>query len=428
METKANYLLIGAFTLFGIILGFGFLLWLAKVEVDRQYAYYDVLFDNVSGLNQAGDVRYNGLAVGQVVDLELDPQDPSQVRVRLEVAAETPVKTDTVATLQSFGVTGVSFVGLSGGSPGAEVLAQNSVIRSEKSAFQSVLDGAPELLQKSVLLLEDINQVVNAANRDAVGQILENLAAASGRLDRSLADFETLSADLSGAAGTVVRFSERLEGLSETAETTLTTATDTLTAARDAIGQTEGVITRAQDTLTSMNAAFASANTLITGDLAEFIRQGTVTAAHIDTTLTTLEPRMTDTLQTAVRTLSQAEQTFASADRVLTEDLGTILTDARRAVNAFRTTVENASGDITSITGEVLAASTSASNFMGTLEAIVVQNQRQLSSFLRVGLPEFLRLTEEARILVSDLDRFVERAQRDPARFFLGTQGSEFRR
>lgn len=428
METKANYLLIGAFTLFGIILGFGFLLWLAKIEVDRQYAYYDVLFDNVSGLSDAGDVRYNGLAVGQVIDLALDPDDPSQVRVRLEVAAETPVKTDTIATLQSFGVTGVSFVGLSGGSPDAAFLPQNSRIRSEKSAFQSVLDGAPELLQKSVLLLEDINQIVNAENRAAVGQILDNLASASGRLDRSLEDFETLSGDLSIAAGEVSGFAGRLTALSDTAETTLATATDTLTSAKDAIARSEGMIDTATGTLTRMDAALESANTLIEGDLTAFVRQGTATAANIETTLKTLEPQMADTLKTAARTLTEAEQTFASANQVLTEDIGTILADASRAVNAFKTTVEGASGDITSITDEVLAAATSASNFMGTLEAVVVQNRRQLSSFLRVGLPEFLRLTEEARILVSDLDRFVEQAQRDPARFFLGTQGSEFRR
>ena len=118
METRANYVLIGVFTLVGALGAFFFLLWLAKVEVNRQYAYYDVLFDNVAGLGTAGSVRYNGLPVGQVVELELDETDPSKVRVRVEIDADTPVKTDTVAQLQSQGVTGVSYVALSGGSPG----------------------------------------------------------------------------------------------------------------------------------------------------------------------------------------------------------------------------------------------------------------------------------------------------------------------
>ena len=98
METRANYILIGAFTLFGIFASFGFMLWLAKLDVEKQYAYYDVLFDNVSGLSMAGGVRFNGLPVGQVVGLALDDEDPSKVRVRLEVDAKTPISTETTAT------------------------------------------------------------------------------------------------------------------------------------------------------------------------------------------------------------------------------------------------------------------------------------------------------------------------------------------
>ena len=82
METKANFVLIGAFTLAGIIGALAFLLWLAKVQVDRQYAYYEVLFDSVSGLSEAAGVDYNGLPVGQVVSLKIDPENPSAGYVR----------------------------------------------------------------------------------------------------------------------------------------------------------------------------------------------------------------------------------------------------------------------------------------------------------------------------------------------------------
>ena len=428
METKANYILIGAFTLIGILVGFGFILWLAKVEVDRQYAYYDVLFDNVSGLSEAGDVRYNGLPVGQVVDLRLAPRDPSKVRVRIEVGAETPVKTDTVATLQSLGVTGVSFVALSGGSPEAENLPEGETIRSETSALQSVLQGAPELLQKALLLLEDINDVVNPDNRAALSDILNNLASASGRLDRTLEDFETLSDDLGTAAREVAGFAGRLTELSDNAETTMTVATDTLEAARGAIDRSGTVIETADETLKSMNTAFNSANEFISGDLAEFARQGTATASSLDRAVTSLEPELTETLQTARNSMGEAERMFASANQIMEEDFDPILSDARRAVNTFTDTIDGASEDIDAISDEVLKASQSAANFTGMLEAVLAENRRQVAAFLRVGLPEFLRLTEEARLLVSKLERFVDRAERDPARFLLGTQGSEFSR
>ena len=75
METRANYILIGAFTIAGLLATFGFLLWLANAEVNRQYTYYDMLFESVSGLGTASDVRFNGLPVGQVVALDLDVED-----------------------------------------------------------------------------------------------------------------------------------------------------------------------------------------------------------------------------------------------------------------------------------------------------------------------------------------------------------------
>lgn len=428
METKANYVLIGAFTLAGIIGALAFLLWLGKVQVDRQYAYYEVLFDSVSGLSEAAGVSYNGLPVGQVASLEIDPEDTTRIRVRLQVDAGTPVKTDTIAKLQSLGVTGVSTVALSGGTLGAAQMPDGGQIRAERSAIQSVLEGAPELLEKAIVLLENINEVVNDENRAAVTNILDNLASASGRLDGTLKKFETLSDDLGHAAREVAGFADRLDALSDSAETTLTTATETLTTAQDAIQRSKDTIVTAQGTLETVEATFSSAKVLMEGDLSAFIQQGTATAMTLEAAAQRLEPSAIAALDSAQSALDEAEKTFASVNTLVDEDVDAIVADIRHAVNTFTTTVEGASGDIETISAEILIASQSASSFVGTLDDIVVQNRRQVSDFLRVGLPEFLRLTEEARLLVSTLDRFVNRAERDPARFILGTQGSEYKR
>lgn len=463
METKANFLLIGLFTLVGLLGSLVFLLWLAKVEVDRQFAYYDILFDNVSGLSDAGDVRFNGLPVGQVIDLALDQEAPDKVRVRIEVSTDTPIKTDTVAILQGLGVTGVSFVSLTGGSADAAPLPQNSVIRSEPSAWQSVLEGAPALLQKAVSLLDDINDVVNEDNKQAIGEVLSNLASASGRLDRTLADFETLSGDLSTAAQEVAGFTGRLEALADAAEVTLGAANDTFEVAQGAISQgastletasatmvraqttlgrfeatlgaIDGAMTSAQlslanfdRTLASIDGAASSAQNLLEGDISTFVRQGTATAAAFDDGLAVLVPEVQTTLGTARDTMDTAKATFAAANTILTEDIGTIVSDLRGAVQVFTTTMQGASANIDVISDEVLGASKAIAGFASALESIVVGNERQLTNFVRLGLPEFVRLTEEARQLVGNLDRFVDRVERDPARFFLGTQGSEFRR
>jgi phospholipid/cholesterol/gamma-HCH transport system substrate-binding protein len=428
METKANYLLIGLFTLAGLLGTLAFLLWLAKVEVERQYQYFEIVFDNVSGLAEASGVRYNGLPVGQVVALRLDPEDPSKVRVRVELAANTPVKTDTQATLQAQGVTGIGFVALSGGSLEAQPLPEGGVIEATASPLQSVLEGAPVLLQRAVELLESIDEIVNDTNRAAINEVLANAASASGRLDRALADFEALSADLGTAAGDFSAFTGRLDALANTAEVTLETATETLEQGQDAIARGATALETADTTLQSASNAFARANTLMDQDIAPFLRQGTATAERLDATLETLTPSARATLDRAQATLDVATQTFAAANRVLGEDFDGMISDVRLAVSAFRETVTNASGDIDTIADEVLAASQSAAQFAATLDGVVTTNERQLSSFLRLGLPEFLRLTEEARQLVRNLDRFVDRIDRDPARYFLGTQGTEFSR
>jgi len=600
METKANYALIGLFTLGGILGALGLLLWLAKVEVDRQYAYYDILFDDVSGLGAASDVRYNGLPVGQVVDLNLDPDDPSKVRVRIEVAADAPVNSETKAQLQSQGVTGVSFVGLRGGSDASAPLPAGTTIPSERTALQSVFEGAPQVLDRAITLLENVNDVFNDDNKAAVGTLVGNLATSSERLDGVLANFETLSDDLGAAAREIAAFTGRLEQLSDTAETTLATATGTLTTANttlsdistlanDRIGplaedlrttsqtatdvlasagtevsriagrlddlavQGGTVLERAGTTLDTANGAMAgitaftdtrltpladdlrtTAQTatrvmdtvggeaarvvsrfdavadsaiLALGDaqttmksvdqaavgfdrmmtdqlspLAEDLRTtsqtatrviddvGTRTAAlatRLDTltgeasgaitTFTTTFNSANDTLGGISRTMAGANttldvvaRTFTNANKVIEEDIGGILTDLRAAANSFASTfsdqsggvigdlrraattftntVEVASQNIEAISGEVLTASRSAASFAGTLDNVVSGNERQISEFLRLGLPEFLRFTEEARSLTVNLERLVNKIERDPGRFLLGTQNSRFRR
>ena len=91
METRANFIIIGAFTLLGILGGLGFFLWLASVQIDRQYAQYGVLFDNVSGLDQSADVLFNGVGVGRVVGIRIWEKNPSKVYVAVEIDANTPI-------------------------------------------------------------------------------------------------------------------------------------------------------------------------------------------------------------------------------------------------------------------------------------------------------------------------------------------------
>jgi len=122
METRANCILIGLFTLAGAIGALAFVLWFARVELDRQFATFDIALTSVSGLGDASAVRFGGLPPGQVVDVGLSPDGDGAIRVRIEVGADTPVRADSAATIEAQGITGVSCVAISAGTPGAALL------------------------------------------------------------------------------------------------------------------------------------------------------------------------------------------------------------------------------------------------------------------------------------------------------------------
>jgi phospholipid/cholesterol/gamma-HCH transport system substrate-binding protein len=233
METRANYVLIGVVTLIAILAGLGFFLWLAKVQLDRAYASYDILFDSAAGLGQASPVRFNGVDVGQVTAIELDRANPTRVRVRIQVGATTPVREGTQAVLQSQGVTGVSFVGLEGGRPDAPRLQPDPetdlpIIPSKPSVVQGLIDDAPDLLQEAISLLRDLNKFTNDENREAIASILQNLDQATGRLDAAMTDLNEITDGVSDAVEKISGFTEKLDTVATNANTVLDTANSTL--------------------------------------------------------------------------------------------------------------------------------------------------------------------------------------------------------
>ena len=193
METRANYLLIGAFTLAGFLGLLAFVLWFARVELDRQFAYYDIVFDSVAGLSSASEVRFAGLPVGQVVDVGLDPDRSGLVRVRIEIEAGTPVRTSTIATVESLGVTGVTFVSLTSGDPGDPLLAEAADeatpdIPSQRSSLQALTENAPQILEEILQVTRQVSDLLGPESQRRVGAILANAESASARLDAALAD------------------------------------------------------------------------------------------------------------------------------------------------------------------------------------------------------------------------------------------------
>ncbi|MDI1254218.1 MlaD family protein [Thermomonas sp.] len=182
METRANYVLIGGFTILATVCLLLFALWAAKFSSERNWRQYEVVFtEPVTGLTEGGGVQYNGISVGTVDKLSLAPDDARKVVALLKVKADTPVKVDTRAKLSQQGITGVPFIQLTGGSPEAARLEPDGsgeipIIRTEPSALQNIADTASRLVARMDKLISEENIAKLSATIDHLEQATGSIA------------------------------------------------------------------------------------------------------------------------------------------------------------------------------------------------------------------------------------------------------------
>ncbi|MDP2122928.1 MAG: MlaD family protein [Parvibaculum sp.] len=205
MEIKSNNVLIGAFTLLTLVGIFLFVLWLNGVQLNRQFAYYKIIFDgSVSGLSVSGPVQYNGLPVGKVVDLRLMERNPNKVIAIVELDARTPIMEDSVAQLELSGLTGVAFIQITGGTEGSAPLSAKPgqdypIIRASTSSLQDLLTAGPETLRSANQLIRDLNTVVTD-NQKSITEALDNMNTISAALAGSSDDMSRAIKQLSEAS------------------------------------------------------------------------------------------------------------------------------------------------------------------------------------------------------------------------------------
>ncbi|MBV8972275.1 MAG: MCE family protein [Sphingomonadaceae bacterium] len=189
METRSNYVLVGAVVLILTIGLFGFILYLAKFTGDEK-KQYDIFYKtSISGLAVGSPVQFKGVPVGQIKEIALLPRSPDSVRVRVEIKADTPILHGTTAAIEGVGFTGVSQIQLNGAMAGASPITEPGpfgvpVIPPRAGALGQLLASAPELLNNVSALTASLNELLNPANRKSLGNILAN----TDRLTGSLAD------------------------------------------------------------------------------------------------------------------------------------------------------------------------------------------------------------------------------------------------
>lgn len=579
METRARYVLIGAFTLAGLLGLMGFVLWFASVGVDQDLAYYDVDFDTVSGLSTGSAVRFSGFPVGQVVSLDLAPENTGQIRVRIEVNADTPVRTGTVATVESQGVTGLASVGLTPGDRDQPLLRDVSdddipAIPAGRSVLQALSEDAPKIIEEALEATRQVGTLLGPENQERVSAILENLETSSANLGQAMDDFSEVTVTIATASEEIAAFTGRLDAISsaatgalETADTTLqrvaeladragatldtgdaalesgqrafdsvdrfvaddlpglvtdlsdTTAqvraqfdlltdearammqdlrttgalaSDRLREAEATVTATDVMLAQLTETLTAVETASQSLQTLVDGDGAALVADLRDTIARADgliasaTTVATEDlPAVVADIRTATdaaaraveevsadlstaagridgisgqaeatlvsiadtfeaanetlgtlnaaieigeRTLAAADRAFAAADAVLREDIAVLAADLRSALDGLDDAVALVLADLPEITGSLRDTASRANAAFGQFETAVTSATGPIQSFATDGLPQYTRLAQETRTLISTFEKLIRNIERDPTRYLLGRDEPVYRR
>ena len=231
METKAHHALVGFFVAFLVAGGIIFALWLSSVTFDREFRAYDVVFEGpVRGLRDASEVRFNGIQVGEVTDLGLNPDNPGEVIARIRVDAATPVKVDSVAQLEPQGLTGLSYIQLSSGSTDAARLEGRPGDRAPRiyaraAQIEALVEGGETLLESAQLIASRLGLLLSEENLQSATQTLNNIETLTGQLagdERLVADIRLAVNNLNQAAVDISAAAEEIEQFGATAEVFLT--------------------------------------------------------------------------------------------------------------------------------------------------------------------------------------------------------------
>ncbi|HXE17128.1 MAG TPA: MlaD family protein [Stellaceae bacterium] len=241
METRANYVAVGAFVVVLLLGAAGVLLWIIGSQFDVKVAYFHMSFaGSVSGLTKDSAVRYNGVPVGKVSDIAIDKDNPGHITVIVALDPGTVIRQDAVASLASQGLTGGSYVEISGGTNKAPPFVNQSLppgplIASRTGGLQSLFNKAPEVMEKLLGIEDQIHDILAGKNRAAIDETVENIRKVTAAVAAHSADIEQIIANTQDAT-------KHIDALALSADNVMQKASGVVDHANDAVGHVDKLI------------------------------------------------------------------------------------------------------------------------------------------------------------------------------------------
>lgn len=452
MESRANYAAIGLFVLVMLMTGLGFLYWLTNAGERARQAEIRVVFSGaVTGLNTGSAVLFNGIKVGEVADLSLDPNDPNTVIAIIRVDRTKPIRTDTRATLSYQGLTGVANLQLEGGSRNAPLLLESTpaeggipTIQAEVSPFQDILESARNVLTKADNAMTAVDEFVTE-NRPAVSRTVRNVERFTRALSENADQVSGTLRNISEAADAIGQISGDLRGSAQRVEEILNAiepqkvaeAVDALTASA---GRLDTVLARAETVANGIDPAVITDAVRNVSDAARTLNEtvqsangviGAVDPAAVRELVANLRQTSAD-LGAATRRADEllASVTPEEVDRIVTsvdvttKNLSDVSSTIGNVVSSVQDTFTKA-GELIGVvdTAKVKSTVDDVSSFAGRLEAygpqvdgILADVKTASESLRRLGTTiderngDVNRIITDARNLVSQLNGIATRA------------------
>ncbi|KAB0266936.1 MCE family protein [Microvirga brassicacearum] len=430
METRANYALIGLFTLAVIAAGFGFVYWFSGGDRGQARQSVRVVFaGSVSGLSKGSIASFNGLRVGEVTEISLLPEDPRRVVAIIQVEGTTPIRADTRARLEYQGLTGVAAIALTGGEPGAPPLVAGPgqplpTIFADRSDFQDLIESARNIARRADDVMERVSRVITdneasinrtvqnvekfsqalGENADGIDSFLAQIGQAAEKVGPLAEKLETLAADLDEVVRSVDR--DRVARIVENVDNFTTSLSDSRADISKALADAATLVGRLNDSAPKLDSALTELSTLTKAiDPAKVGR----VVDNADVFSQTLRERTPDVDKAIVEARSITEKLNKSADKI------------DSVLEAAKTFLGSASGEEgQSAFEQIKAAADSVRILADNLNQRTTGILTGVGKFTDSGLREYEALAVEGRKALNDISRAVRSIERNPQQFIFG--------
>lgn len=443
METKANYAIVGFFTVMVIFAAFGFVYWMSQYGRSGQMVELVISIPgSANGLSVGSPVRFNGIPVGSVRSLAINANDPRYSVAVTEVSADAPVLKSTTATLEIQGLTGAAYIELSGGNKGEENILTKALEEGKSAQMQADQSSVTSLLATA-------DKIMDRAN-DAIGDIQGFVKDVRAPLTSTISNADRFTRALADNSEGIDEFLKSVSALSASITAASGKLDATLTAAEALV---KSVDTKKIDHIVSNVEKMSNELSAASGNVADTIasfkktaeiyqrfgENATATLSRVDTLIAAVDSqKVTGVVNDVSAASADARKTAASiselADRIRgrQNDIDQTITDVTQMANKLNAASSRVDGilvkldgflgdaDAPSLSADARATLASFRKMADNLNAQIGPIADNLKRFSGSGLRDVEALVGETRRAVQTLDNTISTLDKDPRRLLFG--------